>query len=145
VVVGCEFVPEVDESGFFGQLYDKQGRPYRWTNGDAKLVIPIDARNPPQALRLHLWPWRPPEVDLASLRIVVNQRELFHAKVSRDHWERTFDLGGIDLGEQVALQIVSDTFPPPHEVKEGRPPSRMLGVEVRGVALVARAETPLQQ
>ncbi len=57
--LGCKYLPELQESGFYGQQYNKMGQPFRLTNGHAKLVIPIDPTRKPQALWLHLWPWRP--------------------------------------------------------------------------------------
>src|SRR5207253_314068 len=96
VTVGNEFVAGIDEDGFHAQQYDPQGQPFRWTNGSARLVIPIDARNPPRMVRLHLLPWRPPQVEPPALRITVNQQELFREKVAKDQWHRTFDLSGLN-------------------------------------------------
>jgi hypothetical protein len=50
-------------------------------------------------------------------------------------WQRTFDLAGIDLGEALVLDIVSDTFIPKDD---GGPKedSRILGVQVKGVTLL---------
>jgi hypothetical protein len=139
VVVGCEFVPGIEESGLLPTHYDQKGRPYRWTNGDAKLSIPIDPRNPPPAVRVYVSPWRPPQVAPPSLRLLVNERELFHGQIGPDPWERVLDLSGIDLGNQVELQIVSDTFVP-SELEGGGPDNRALGVQVRGVELLGAAE-----
>jgi hypothetical protein len=136
VVVGYEFRPDVEESGFYPQRYDKQGQPYRWTDGAARLTIPIDPQDPPRAVRLRLLPWRPAQAELAQVRITVNGRELFNGRVSRDFWERTLDLGGIDLGSAVEVEIGGNTFIP----KDFDPPSdhRPYGVEVRAVELQGR-------
>jgi serine/threonine protein kinase len=139
VPVGQEFVAQVTEEGFHGQQYDKDGQPFRWTDGHAKLVIPIDPARPPQALRIRLWPFRPTHAQQAALQILVNQRELFREQVFREHWEKTFDLRGMDLGREVVLEIISDSFVP-SEVQDGGPDTRTLGVQVKGVMLLARAE-----
>lgn len=137
VVVGREFVAEVEESGFHGQQYDKQARPFRWTDGAARLSIPIDPRQPPQALRLQLWPWRPPQLEPAQVRIVINQRELVNERL-RDMWEASLDLSGIALGSAVELEIHSDTFIP--KQFDAPADSRPHGVQVRAVELLGAAE-----
>jgi hypothetical protein len=136
VQVGSEFVLHVEESGFFPQHYDKQGRPFRWTKGQARLAIPIDRDNPPHALWLHLWPYRSPNYNvLPFLRIVVNGHEFFHATVQGSPWKKTLDLTGLDLGDEVVVEIESDTFVP-NNVKDGGPDTRSLGVMVMGVKLL---------
>src|SRR5207248_7328523 len=72
VTVGREYVPDVDESGFSMQQFAKDGQPFRWTEGAAKLVIPIDRAHPPAAAEVRLFPWRPAQANPATLRLVVN-------------------------------------------------------------------------
>jgi len=49
--LGCQPIPGVEETGF---LFQEQadGRPFRWTTGQAKLIVPIDRRKPPQSLEV---------------------------------------------------------------------------------------------
>src|SRR5207253_7546746 len=110
ISVGNEFVAEVEESGFLAQDHDKQGQPFRWTTGHAKLVIPIDRAHPPQGLYVHLWPYRPANAEAGWLQLLVNQREMCGKEITRDQWQRTFDLGGMALGDEVVVEILSDTF-----------------------------------
>jgi hypothetical protein len=135
VTVGTEYVAGVEESGFHDQQFAEDGQPFRWTDGHARLGIPIDRARPPRALRVALWPYRPATARAATVRILVDQRELFHQTLSRDRWERTFALTDIDLGDRVVVEILSDTFVPA-EIQGAGPVSRTLGVDVRGVTLL---------
>jgi hypothetical protein len=135
VTVGCEYVDGVQESGFHAQQYTPNGQPSRWTNGHGRLVIPVDPAKPPRGLRVQLFPYRPANGTPADVRILINQRELFHQILPRQQWQRTFDLAGIDLGDAAVVEIVSDTFVPA-EIKDAGPDSRTLGVDVRGVTLL---------
>ena len=138
VTVGRESVANVEESGFSVQQFAKDGQPFRWTDGSAKLVIPIDRANPPFAVKLRLWPWRPAKSSPASLRIGVNGRELFSGRLAPEKWEQTFHLAGINLGDEVVLEIVSDTFVP-NEFDAGGD-TRILGVQVNGITLLGPAK-----
>lgn len=124
VPLGNEMVWGVEESGFQEQDAEA-GRPVRWTNGTARLVVPLTDGWQPGALRVDLWPG-PRE---ASLRIAVNGCELFRGKVSGESWARTLDLTGLVLDRQVTIELDSDTFVP----KPGD--GRTLGVLVREVRL----------
>jgi serine/threonine protein kinase len=141
VTLGRELVPGVEELGFYHQEYDYKSRPFRWTDGNARLAIPVDAKKPPQALVVEVLTMRPPGVDTVRLRIVANKTDLFDARVAVGPWEKTFDLAGIDLGEELVVQIVSDTFVPLGVMEGGanRDP-RTLGVEVRGVTPIRREQ-----
>jgi WD40 repeat protein len=140
--LGSEPVADVQESGFswpenFG------GEPFRWTDGNGRLVIPVQKRQPPRGLLVRLKAFRGAGVHQASVRLVVNDHELFNDKIPiGTQWEQTFDLAGIDLGEQVVLDILSDTFNPLGGLDgdhiSGDP--RTLGVQVWGVKLLAAVE-----
>jgi serine/threonine protein kinase len=141
VTVGCEYADGVAESGFHVQQYAQNGQPFRWTNGNGRLVIPIDRAKLPQALRVQLFPYRPANAPQATVWILVNQHELLQRTLPRQRWEQTFDLAGIDLGDSVVVEILSDTFVPA-EIKDAGPDSRVLGVDVRGVTLLGPRQEP---
>jgi predicted RNA-binding Zn-ribbon protein involved in translation (DUF1610 family) len=135
--LGNQFVPEVQESGFYDQAYNKAGEPYRWTNGKGRLVIPIDRRKPPPGLVVELYISRPAQVKTAWVQIVANNRELTNQQIPLENGEGVsarfparglFDLTGIELGDELVLDIFSDTFIPETD-------QRTLGVVVRGVEL----------
>ena len=64
----------------------------------------------------------------------MNQRELLNESLPRQPWERTLDLSGIDLGEELILEILSDTFVPSQF--DGGADNKVRGVEVRGIKLL---------
>lgn len=133
VALGHRFVPGVDESGFyFDESY--RGRPYRWTNGNGKLVVPLRKEDPPQAMLMLI---RRPKSSW--LQIKVNDRVLVNENAVDQEmlWERTLDLGGIDLKDKLFVEILSNTFVPqytlPGKPKETR---SLLGVAVWEIKLL---------
>ncbi len=141
-LLGAETVPGVEESGFYGTHFNHLGQPYRWTNGHARLVIPIDPARAPQKVRLQLWPWRPARAGRGRLRILINQRELFNEPVSSERWDRTFALDSVDLGKEMVLEIVGDTFVP--SKYDGGSGTFPVGVHVFGVQLLAAGDNANQ-
>jgi serine/threonine protein kinase len=141
--LGNQFIPEVQESGFHQEEFNKAGEPYRWTNGNARLVIPIDRRKPPTGLVVQLFLVRPAQVNTVWVQIVANNHELTKQQVSLEKSEGmswsppgVLDLTGIDVGDELVLDIISDTFIP----QETTP--RTLGVVVRRVELLHEAPPP---
>jgi hypothetical protein len=141
VTLGCEYVAGVEESGIYCQEQDSKGQLFRWTDGHARLVIPLDKTNPPQTLWARLFIFRPPLVTRAPLKILVNNRELFDQEVPLWKWEGSFDLSQFDLGEELVLEIISDTFIPQGVMDGGtNEDPRTLGVQLRSIKLLS----PLQ-
>ncbi len=129
-------VAEVEESGFSYQEYDKE-IPFRWTDGHGRLVIPIDRSKLPQALFVEIFVYRPPGVA-GWIRLVANQQVLFHEHLSHYRFRRILDLRGIDLGDKLVLDIISDTFQPQGVMDNGtNNDPRTLGVQVRAIKLLA--------
>jgi len=128
IPLGNRSVPGVEDSGFY---YDERvkDKPLRWTNGTGRLVIPLTAKDRPQALLVELG-----LPKNRSLRITVNNRELVNEKTTEQTpwlWERMLDLSGIDLGEKVVVEILSNTSVPEKD-------KRSLGVMLRGLRLLSR-------
>jgi DNA-directed RNA polymerase subunit RPC12/RpoP len=142
--VGQESFPEVDEEGFHFQEYsaDNGDRPFRWTNGHGRLGIPIDPTNPPEALVVQLAAYRGPGTRKARLEIVVNNHSVFKDDIPPGPWDQRVDLHGISLGEQVVVELISDTFWPLGNPRGDGPgvsdDTRMLGVLVWGITLVGK-------
>ncbi len=131
VTLGAERRLELEESGFYRQE-SFEGSPGRWTNGAARLSVPLDPRDPPRALRVELLA---PGRDGTRLELVANGVVLWDRQIPREAWSRTFGLESVPLGEELRLEINSDTFSP----AEKRPSSRdrrRLGVVVRGIRLL---------
>jgi hypothetical protein len=83
----------------------------------------------------------------ASLEIKVNDRQLLSedasgnppggfGSLSVSPWSRTFDLKGIDLGDEVVVEILSNTLVPRIETSGRNNDERPYGVQVRGVKLL---------
>jgi hypothetical protein len=129
--LGAEKVPGVEEQGFYGQQ-GRADKPLRWTNGAAKLVVPVEASRLPARLRVEL-AWTGPKGT--RLQIRVNGRGLYHEHVSSGEWTKTFALTGVKGGEPVIIELLSDTFVP-KETLPGSVDTRTLGVAVRGIWLL---------
>jgi hypothetical protein len=137
VSLGRAPVPGVEESGFFWEELDQQKEPFRWTTGNAKLVIPFDKSKPPQKLAVELSVHRPPGVKQIHLDIGLNGRELFNDNIPVGKWKSEFDLTGADLGEKIVLNIGSDTFVPKGIMDKGtNTDPRTLGVQMREIKLL---------
>jgi serine/threonine protein kinase len=135
VTLGATPVADVEESGFSYQEYDKDV-PFRWTDGRGRLVIPIDRNKTPQGLYMEIFLYRPPGVA-GWMRILANQQDLFHQEVRHYRFRRIFDLRGIDLGDKLVLDIISDTFQPQGIMDKGtNNDPRTLGVQVRAIKLL---------
>ncbi|WP_337286849.1 hypothetical protein [Candidatus Methylomirabilis sp.] len=134
--LGAAMVWGVEESGFYGQEW-LAGRPFRWTNGAARLAVPVDGQPAPKALR----------VDLAStgpmgtrLKVLVNAYKLFDENVPGGAWSRTFTLASVPLDKLVTIELLSGTFVP-REVMDTEDP-RQLGILVQRIALL-QSDQPL--
>jgi hypothetical protein len=132
-VLGCEPVVGVEESGFFEQE-QYQGRPFRWTNGMAKLVVPIDPKAPPNALEIDFTIQKP---HGSLLQVFVNGEKVFDRLARAGRLFDTLDLRAINLGQEVAIEVISDTFVPADALRGSRDP-RALGVNVKGIRLLRR-------
>jgi WD40 repeat protein len=145
VTLGEEFVPGVEEAGFHWQEFYR-GQPFRWTDGRARLVIPLDRAKPPEALLVQVAALRERQVRKAQLEIVVNKRSLFKGDIPLGYWERRFDLGGTNWGEQLVLDLLSDTFVPLGSKRGGgqgvSADPRALGVQVQGIKLLRGEAMP---
>jgi hypothetical protein len=130
--LGLEPTPGIEEQGLFApEVPSGSGEPRRWTDGSAKLVLPV-SDPPPRALAVRLWiPGERP----VHVGIKVNGEPLCseQAPPSCD-WLRTFDLTGRGLGKAMAVEILSTTFVPADQ-NPGTGDFRKLGVCFQGITL----------
>ena len=132
VVLGCKRVDGVEESGFHYQEYHDT-EPFRWTDGAARLVIPIDT--PPRQVWVSVYTLRA-EPTPVPFEILVDGTSLFEGELPLGEWERTFELGSHQFSERVAIELRSDTFVPEGVMDEGtNTDTRVLGVQIRGIML----------
>ena len=130
-LLGNEEIRGVAEEGFSWEEGGNGTPRYRWTNGAAKLVVPLNGP-PPKAMHVRLVAVR----NNYRIHIRVNGQSLFNERVSVRDWARTFDLSSMNLGAAVTVEILSDTFVPA-EMEKGNGDERTLGVRVQGVTLLS--------
>ena len=128
--LGAQRIRGVWETGFHGQE-GVGAAPFRWTNGAAKLVVPLDERQRPEALRLELFA---PGPKGARLQVVVNGHTLADRRIAGGVWADTFSLAGLTLGRRATIELLSDTIVP-KEMNSTQDP-RTLGVVVRSIRLL---------
>jgi hypothetical protein len=132
VTLGAESVLGFEDSGFhLPETFD--GAPGRWTDGSATLRVPLRGRKPPRRLAVEtLAPGR----DGARLQVRANGVELWRGRIPSELWSRTFGLEQVPLGDELLIELESDTFVPAESLPKSRD-TRRLGVVVRGVRLTA--------
>jgi hypothetical protein len=127
---GTEPVPGFREVGFHPpELFDDKRA--RWTNGAAKLSVPMDPRHLPQSLEIEA---SAPGRSATRLQILANGVELWHERIPDHGWSQTFSLEGVELSDTLLLEFHSDTFTPSDSL-EGSTDHRILGVMVNGLRL----------
>ena len=116
-------------SGFYGTEW-AGSRPFRWTRGDARLLLPFDPQAPPASLAVEvLLTGRPKQ-----LSITADGCPLFDEAVSQ-RWSATFDLRNCSLTPpELEITLLSDTHVPSTR------DTRELGVAVGRIEL--RGEVP---
>jgi hypothetical protein len=128
---GARKVLEIEESGFHNpESWD--GIPVRWTDGKAKLIVPLDEQNPLKALRVDLASSGP---NGTTLKVLVDGEEIFDGSIPAGRWSKTFSLVGRPLKNQVTIELISDTFVPRKTIKNS-PDTRTLGVAVEAITLL---------
>ena len=122
---------EVAQTGFHGQELSGN-TPARWTDGSAKLVVPMDENRPPKALRVDLAFTGPEGTELT---VLVNSEVLFHESLPSGRWSKTFSLAGRSFNNPLTLKLLSGTFVP-RETYKGSADRRTLGVMVEAITLL---------
>jgi hypothetical protein len=125
--VGNQAVAGVESSGFYQDEQNNEG-PFRWTAGNAKLVMSLDRTKLPQAAVINLEKPRNRSLRITfNGHVVANEPATFEAE---PFWERTFDLKSMDLGERLVVEITSNAMLPDNADR------RLLGVKVRAVRVL---------
>jgi serine/threonine protein kinase len=144
VTVGYTPDPDIEESGFSFPEFTK-GQPFRWTDGHGRLVIPLRKGEVARALEVKLGAYRLGR-GRVKVKIALNEKAVFDDTIPQgSNWEKTFDLVGIDLGAEAAVDITSDTFAPlGSPVGNGKvsDDARVLGVQVFGITLLSKMPEP---
>lgn len=134
LILGCTKVEGVTESGFhFQEEFGSQ--PYRWTNGSGKLLVPINAKRPPQRLWISIETYRPKATPVRC-QIRVDGVVKFDGSVPPGKWETTLDLNSHQFADPTLLELRSTTFVPKGVMDKGKnTDTRALGVQVKGIML----------
>ncbi|MGF9713244.1 hypothetical protein [Paenibacillus naphthalenovorans] len=118
----------IKETGMLPQEHQPNGTPFRWTNGNAKYVVPISSK--PSRLKLEILNASPKGTDLEVL--------IGGQTVHAGHFEtstKTFDIdiSHIDLGKDLSIEIRSTTWKPSEILKNND--SRILGVAIKNITI----------
>jgi hypothetical protein len=134
VMLGCQPVKGVAESGFHFQE-ETDSRPFRWTNGGAKLLVPVNTRRPPRRLWVSIEALRP-DTTPVKLQVLVDGAAIFDEPVPAGEWEATFDLDSHQFSDATLVELRSSTFVPKGVMDAGKnTDTRVLGVQVKGIML----------
>jgi hypothetical protein len=133
--LGAELVLGYPESGFYGA--ERHGHaPARWTDGAASLRIPLHPDHLPDRLEVATVA---PGRDSAGLRVRANGIVLWDGAIPSRPWSRSFALTDVPLGDELHIELESDTFRP-SETIDGSTDRRRLGVKVCSIRLSAATE-----
>jgi hypothetical protein len=128
---GSKPVPGVAEEGFYNPENWPTG-PARWTNGDARLWIPI---KPSDLATSHLL------VDIASVgpsanrvSLYANGNQLFRGKIAKGRSTLVFPLSDVPADDKLDVKIESDTFVP-HDHSDSED-MRQLGVALHSIRVM---------
>jgi hypothetical protein len=113
-------------------LEDVGGHEARWTDGDARLQVPLFGGAIPRALILDLQSVGP---NGATLGITYGGTIVWTGEIPPGPWRGTVDLPDESVGDEVLIRISSSTFVPA-ESSTGSSDARRLGVMVRSIRLL---------
>lgn len=131
-LLGVRPVRGVVESGFHAPERDQRGRPQRWTDGHARLEIPLSRDRQPYAVRVRLASTGPRG---ARLRVLFDGSQVLRARLPAGDWTGELPLDPASRRSRLVVEIISDTFVPA-ELTPGSRDGRRLGVAVRAVRLL---------
>ena len=122
---GAEVLWNVTASGFYRTEWAGD-QPFRWTEEQASLVVPVDQGAPPSELVVKVLMTGPPT---KNVRVSVNECNLFEGQF-RGRWNRTFPLSGCSLGsDTVEVRLETETHQPSSN------DTRELGLAVHAIEL----------
>jgi hypothetical protein len=130
VPLGVREVPGVEETGFHGPETAGNG-PCRWTDGAAKLIVPLAGRTP-KALAVAM---DVPDRLLYRVQISVGGQKIFDGIRPPGQWSAVLPLNGAKLPDPAVIEITSPIVIPA-EGKSGNKDNRKLGIRVFRLMLV---------
>lgn len=127
VNVGAEPHSWVSESGFYPTETMGKGRRARWTNGSAKLAVPLSGS--PKYLFLELLSTG----QGTMCTVLLNGREILSATLPPGGWSKKIDVSGAKGEKKAIVEIRSGTFRPSDS---GSKDTRALGVVIADLRLL---------
>ena len=113
-------------SGFYGTEW-AGARPFRWTDGDARLVVPLEPDEPPSTLAVEVRLTGPPK----RLSVAIEGCTLVEETIA-GRWSAELDLAGCPLAPpRLEIALASDTHVP--STRDNRTLGVAIGrIELRG-------------
>ncbi|MCM8804333.1 MAG: glycosyltransferase family 39 protein [Candidatus Omnitrophica bacterium] len=112
--LGCEKVLGTNEEGFYGQEFDNEGKPFRWTNGKGRLEIRL-LKNKDRFPKLIYLEGKAKEGVEKKLKVIANSREIFNNEISDNNkLSKYLTLSDVPMveGGKLFLDIISDIHIP---------------------------------
>jgi len=111
--------------------------PVRWTNGAAKLVVPLNEERMPKAMGVEIVLPEEMKVKQKKLKILVNGYKLFDGQISDEGYCQFFPLSHVPLGKQLTIELLSDQHILKNILKDSND-ERTLGVMVKDIRLLEK-------
>ncbi len=105
---------------------DFQGRPLRWTDGFARISVPLRGQSPPKSLSLKLWNI---VQSTSAVSIRVNGSPIYNGPLPADGLDATLQLPPIHGADEAMIDIDSPSFRPSGD-------TRTLGVAIESLLLL---------
>jgi SAM-dependent methyltransferase len=123
----------VSDTGFSAPE-TQDGRPLRWTMGNAQIDVKLNPLTLPRFVSLKLWGIGPAEGT--SYRLLANEKEILKGRIDGLPTERIGELPDLAGLDQLRLRLESTTFRPSNSDR------RTLGVAVERLSLLADKPEP---
>lgn len=130
-ILGAYPVLGVEESGFYNSEVDSLGTPFRWTDGNGSLVIPMDTEYQSSSVQISFNNIGP---QPQNIKITANGQNLFSGEINGPT-EKILSLRNIESSDnKITLQIESDVWNP-SKLEEGSDDNRNLGIAVNMIRI----------
>lgn len=131
-LLGVRPVFGVRESGFHTPGQQPRGRLSRWTDGHARLELPLSGDPQSRVIRIKLLSTGPRGT---RLQILLNGSQVLRERLPPGEWVGEFPLDPVADGSHLEVDIISDTFVPARVTSDSED-TRQLGVAVGSVRLL---------
>lgn len=119
------------EVGFYSTEIDEEGIPFRWTNGDAEIVIPVNTQEFPRALQISI---NNIGIEGRDFWININGKIVYQGKTNRGVKELIIDINDIPNQDgKITVQIETETWSPG---TSGSSDTRDLGIAIEQIRLL---------